>query len=70
MFLSLLLSLSLLQCVYSRIGNGGSLWLRSGAQEEKSKKSFVINKLRRFRGGASENIKGDCIGIDLGTTYR
>lgn len=46
-----------------------SRWLSKQKQEEKIKNAFSI------RGGASpdgssDKVKGLCVGIDLGTTYR
>lgn len=52
-----------------------SFWHRSRATDEKQTPTKFINVLR-IRGGeetkteATDKIKGCCIGIDLGTTYR
>jgi hypothetical protein len=50
--------------------NIGTSWLKSAQNEQAVRKCFMI------RGGGSddqkngEKVKGVCIGIDLGTTYR
>jgi hypothetical protein len=52
-----------------------SHWLKSPSNS-KSEESENIRSLLRLRGGeeakteTTEKIKGCCIGIDLGTTYR
>lgn len=52
-----------------------SLWHRNPATDEKQVSTKLTNVLR-YRGGeetkteTTDKIKGCCIGIDLGTTYR
>lgn len=45
-----------------------SKWFRPRTERQ----SMVQNVCQKFRGGSSsdDKIKGVCIGIDLGTTYR
>jgi hypothetical protein len=45
-------------------------FLQSKANNIDSSNEEIEKKILSIRGGSEDKIKGVCIGIDLGTTYR
>lgn len=78
-YLLLLLTINVLifQCNSSRIFRNSNSWLINKSSTTDDEKTYTtVNNCLSLRGGASNEkeedtkIKGTCIGIDLGTTYR